>query len=118
MTTTDPLDRCDLIDRAHTVCLCDVGGGYLAATAVGPDGEAHLILADRDAIGDEAVRYDATCAAVAHDQEGPLPIEYLRGLVIASRTPRVCGRPTKSGSPCRILTRSGPCGLHRRDVTR
>ena len=52
-------DDSNLIDDVCTRCLCDVGQlDYIAATAVGVDGQDRLILARVDAIGDETVRYD------------------------------------------------------------
>lgn len=52
-------DNTDIIDNHHTACLCDVGQpDYIAATAVSADGQAHLVLARVDSLGDEQVRYD------------------------------------------------------------
>jgi hypothetical protein len=106
-----------LIDHDRTACLCDVGQtDYLAATVVTADGSAHLILAQRDAIGDERVRFDATCSDVDHEQLGALPLETVRRITISGRMNR-CGRPTKSGAPCRTpVARPGDsCTWHRVD---
>jgi hypothetical protein len=117
--TADPLNNTDLIDPAHTACLCDVGAtDYIAATVVADDGTEHLILAERDSIGDASVRYDPLTAQAPHEQDGPLPTRYRLGL---QAVPHRCGRPTKTtGRPCRIgVTRPGQaCGLHRERTTR
>ena len=43
----------NIIDSRRTVCLCDVGRpDYIAATAVGADGQARLVLARVEAIND------------------------------------------------------------------
>jgi hypothetical protein len=105
-----------IIDPDRTACLCDLGRpDYLAATAVAADGSEHLVLARCDALGDETVRYDHTCAAAAHDQLGALPIEYVRRITISRRRTHRCGRRTKSGTPCQTpVTRPGDaCGWHR-----
>ncbi|OBB46767.1 hypothetical protein [Mycobacterium sp. 852002-51961_SCH5331710] len=104
---------------ASAVCLCDVGSeNYLAAVAIGPDGQ-HLVLAQRGSIGDDAARYDPTCAGIAHEQTGPLPIEYARRVAAARRRQRghQCGHPTKAGRPCRITVAhpGEPCGWHRQN---
>lgn len=113
---TDHQQHGDFIDPDHTACLCDVGNpDYVAAIAIGPDGDQRLILAKRDAIGDPDVRYDPNSVGVAHEQLGPLPLEFVRRITISSRMHR-CGRPTKTtGRPCRIeVSRPDqPCGLHR-----
>jgi len=112
-------DNGSIIDYDRTICLCCGAGNpdYLAATAIAADGTEHLVLAERDAIGDENIRYDPTCSTVRHEQTGPLPpgVRYRVWQVPAHR----CGRPTKTtGRPCRIeVTRPGePCGLHRRQA--
>lgn len=115
-----PTPHSNVIDYRHSACLSDVGApGHVAATAVGADGVARLVVADRNAIDDKAVRYDPTCAAVAHEQTGPLPLEFVRRLTVARRSQRghCCGRPTKTGRPCRItVTNPGePCRWHRQN---
>jgi hypothetical protein len=43
-----------IIDPDRSTCLCDAGQfDFLAVTAVDSDGQQHLLLAERDAIGDE-----------------------------------------------------------------
>ena len=109
-------DRTDWVDPHRTACLCDAGQpDYLAAVAIGPDGEQRLVLARRDAIGDSNVTYDGTCSDAVHEQLGPLPMEYVRRLTIASRAR--CGRRTKAGAPCRMrVDRAGQaCEFHRDD---
>jgi hypothetical protein len=104
-----------LIDDARTRCLCDVGrDDYIAATAVAADGSEHLVLARCDALGDENVRYDPTCAHVSHEQLGPLSLEFVRRITAARRAHR-CGRRTKSGAPCQSpVARAGDtCAWHR-----
>jgi hypothetical protein len=114
-------ENASIIDDSRTVCLCDVGRpGYLAATAVAADGTEHLILAECDALGDESVRYYPACAAVAHEQLGALPIEYVRRLTIASRRTRGhrCGRRTRSGTVCKMrVPRAGQACEWHREVT-
>jgi hypothetical protein len=105
----------DYIDPGRWFYLDDVGSPeYLAAVAIGPDGEQRLILAHHDSIGDPDVCYDPTCSAVRHEQLGPLPIETVRKITISVRSHR-CGRPTQAGHPCRILvSRPGDtCTWHR-----
>jgi hypothetical protein len=90
------------IDGARSACLCDVGqADYVATTVIEPDGSEHLVLAQHCAIGDPAVRYDSKSPDVAHEQLGPLPIEFVRRLTISQRAYR-CGRRTQAGNPCRI----------------
>ena len=107
-------NNANLIDDCRTRCLCAVGrDDYIAATAVASDGTEHLVLARCDALGDENVRYDPACTDVAHEQLGALPLEFVRRVTISQRTHR-CGRPTKSGAPCRTpVARPGDaCGWH------
>lgn len=116
MKKTD--DDMELLDFAGSACLCDIGGGeYIAAVAVGADGEQRLVLAERGSVGDEAVRYDPTCSEATHEQLGPLPLEYVRRLTISRRGSHAhrCGRPTKAGTPCKIpVSDTGAaCGFHR-----
>jgi hypothetical protein len=108
------------LDDDHSSCLCDVGGdGYAAATAVAADGSTHLLLAQVDAIGDDRVTYDPTCQGAAHEQTGPLPLEFVRRLTIARRRGNRCGRRTKSGTVCRMrVSRAGDaCDWHRSGAT-
>lgn len=84
-------DAC-LIDPGRTAFLCDVGGrGFLAATAVRPDGTSHLVVACLDVLGDADTKYDSACAHVEHEQVGPLPLEYVRRLTISRRRQRTEG---------------------------
>lgn len=103
-----------LIDEARSCCLRDTGASeYIAAVAVDTDGAEHLVLVERESVGDAAVRYDATCTAVSHEAIGPLPLEFVRRITVAFRTHR-CGRPTKSGAPCRtpVAHPGDACGWH------
>jgi hypothetical protein len=109
-------DDANLLDDARCVCLCDVGApDYLAAVAVDANGDEHPVLAHRDSIGDDTAVYDATCRDVAHEQPGPLPLEYVRRITIASRRTHRCGRPTQAGRPCRIRVSAAglACEWHR-----
>lgn len=112
------MDKAAIIDEEHSACLCDVGQpDYVAATAVDPDGTQHLVLARQDAIGDLAVTYSTTCAGVAHEQLGPLPLEYVSRITITRRRQRGhrCGRRTRSGTVCRMrVSQPGAaCEWHR-----
>lgn len=110
---TDDTSTGYLVDRARCVCLCGDGlAGYTAAIAIESDGTEHAVLAAEIAIGDDRVRYDATCAAVAHEQLGPLPPRWFARVRLA---PLRCGRPTKTGTPCRveIAVPGRTCGWHR-----
>jgi hypothetical protein len=107
-----------LIDADRTICLCAAGQpDYIAATAVAADGGEHLVLALEAAVGDERVRYDARCRAVAHEQLGELPIEYVRRVTIAATRRHRCGRPTAAGGRCRIEVDrpGGACHWHKRE---
>lgn len=76
-------DYFDLPDRARCVGLGDVGlPDYAAATVIGSDGATHFVLAHGRALG------DAECCDVAHEQSGPLPLEYVRRLTISRRRQR------------------------------
>lgn len=108
-------DGANLLDNFRSACLCDVGAAkYVAAVAVAADGAEHLVLAQCSAVGDPTVRYDSTCRDIAHEQLGPLPIEFVRRLTISRRTHR-CGRPTQTGRPCRIRVQADgdACDWHR-----
>jgi hypothetical protein len=108
----------NIVDCDRSACLCAEGApGYVAATAVGADGSEHLLLALVDALGDETVRYDPTCADVApHEQLGALPGRYQLGLRCV---PLRCGRRTAAGRPCRapVTQPGGTCGWHRSEAT-
>jgi hypothetical protein len=68
------------IDGPRTVPLDDVGGGnLLAATLIGTDYTC-LAIVETDHIGDGVPMIDPHCRAVAHEQTGALPAEYLRRL--------------------------------------
>lgn len=110
------------IDSARSACLCDVGApGYVAAVAIAADGSQHLILGEVGCFGDERVRYDADCTGVEHEQLGQLPLEFVRRITVSQRKFRCspntlrCGRPTKSGTPCRIavMFEGEACAWHR-----
>ncbi|BCZ24749.1 4Fe-4S Wbl-type domain-containing protein [Mycobacterium senriense] len=104
-----------LIDHERTVRLCAAGRpDYWAAFCVTASGDEHLVLAKHSAIGDPAERYDSTCRGVAHEQLGPLPLEFVRRLTISRRTHR-CGRSTQAGRPCRIrvAAEGQACEWHR-----
>lgn len=94
-------DHTSIVLDDRSVCLCDVGqSAYIAATIISPDGAQRLVLAEREAIGDPGTRFDPTCSTVAHEQPGPLPMEFVRRFTIGQRTHR-CGRRTCKGCPCR-----------------
>jgi hypothetical protein len=66
-----------IVDRAHTANLADVGAaGYDAAVIVDHNGDCHLALVLRSAVGNLSTVYDQGCSDVAHDQLGPLPPYY------------------------------------------
>lgn len=110
-------DASHLLDEDRSACLRDVGqGDYLAATAIEFNGDEHLVLVERSAIGDDAVRYDATCRDVAHEQIGPLPAIWRHRVALA---PHRCGALTKTGRPCRVLVAEpGRCPRHRAPTRR
>jgi hypothetical protein len=112
-------DNANWIDLARSACLCDVGSaGYLLAVVIGPDGAEYVQLAEKESIGNPAVGCDPTCSAIAHEQTGPLPLEFVRRITISRRTNR-CGRPTAAGGRCRIpVTRPGDaCVWHKTQRT-
>jgi hypothetical protein len=80
----------------------------VAATAVDVDGQTHLVLAERDSIGDDSVRYDAGCTAVAHEQLGPLPLETLLRIKINFRTYAARLAPFAAGA---AQSQDAPAGL-------
>jgi hypothetical protein len=103
------------IDNARSACLCGEGGGpYVAAVLVAADGRQDLVLVHEELIGDDAHSYNHTTPEAAHEQAGPLPLEFVRRITISRRTHR-CGRRTKSGSACRTpVARPGDaCTWHR-----
>lgn len=107
----------NFIDPARCVCLCQDGApGLWAAVAVASDGTEHLLLAERDSLGDESVRYDSTCADAVHENLGLLPYHWRARVQLA---PVRCGQPTQLGRPCRaIVSQPGqPCARHRATVT-
>jgi hypothetical protein len=107
------IDDANLIDPDRIAWLHDVGRpDYVAAVAVAADGTEHLVLAELDAIGDHAARYDPDCPDVRHEQLGTMPAIWRHRVALA---PLRCGRPTKIGRPCRsLVTDSGhACPRHR-----
>jgi hypothetical protein len=118
-----PDPTCFYCDKPVTGKQTDEQGRYAHLSCQRQAEEVHLILADREAIGDDNVTYDPTCSAVRHEHTGPLPpgVQYRVWQVMGScgsadRDVRRCGRPTKTtGRPCRIeVSNPGqPCGLHR-----
>jgi hypothetical protein len=85
---------------------------------VSDDGRIDLVLVDSSRLGDDRYTYRPNTPDAPHEQLGPLPTRYLLGL---QAVPHRCGRPTKTGRPCRItVTHPGePCGRHRdREMTR
>jgi hypothetical protein len=108
-----------LIDELRSACLCEEGQNeYLAALLVAADGDEHLALVQRVAIGDERVRADFTCSTVEHEQLGELPLEFVRRIAVSRRTNR-CGRPTKTGAPCQtpVADPGAACAWHRNEVS-
>lgn len=78
-----------LIDSARSADLRDVGGaGYIAATAVSPDGTTHLVLSRLDLLSDDSASYEPDCPDVAHEQPGPLPLDFVRRVAISQRAHR------------------------------
>lgn len=110
-------DSWGIIDAARTTALFDVGAPeYDAATVIGGDGNAHLVLVCRSNIGDETALYDSRCLDVKHEQLGPLPLNVVKRITIAQRriTHR-CGRRTKSGHRCQVPVQNAgdTCSCHR-----
>ena len=114
-----------IVDWHQAACLCDAGQpDYLGAVVVDAAGAQHLALVETEAIGDESVGLDARCRGVAHEQLGPLPLEYTRRLAVACRRitgqrvgqlPGVrCGRTTHAGTPCKLRVREpgAACVFH------
>jgi hypothetical protein len=84
----------DLIDNTRSWCLCTAGRTdhhYIAATVIATDGAEQLVLAHRNSLGSERVRYNADCPDAAHDQLGELPLEFVKRIAISQRTHRQKG---------------------------
>lgn len=69
--------RCGRVDEDRAAWL---GGDFLAAPVIKPDGTEHYALIQISASEDENTRYQADCAEVAHEQLGRLPDEFVRRL--------------------------------------
>ena len=101
-----------LVDWARSACLCDVGApGHSLAVAVTDDGRDVLWLIDDAELHAEHPRHGDS--RQSHEQVGPLPARW-RERVAWSAAFR-CGRPTKSGRPCRLpVGQAGrSCSFHR-----
>jgi hypothetical protein len=86
--TYQPISAADYYapDPRRSAALADVGApDYIAATMIDTDGSWYPMLARIDALGDPTAIVDATCAHVAYEQLGPVPIELLRAITIAYR---------------------------------
>jgi hypothetical protein len=93
------VDNRSYIDNRASACLCDVGlPSYVAAVLVAGDGRQDLVLVDQELIGDGQHTYNHTTPEAAHDQLGPLPLEFVRRITVSSRVHR-CGRRTKTARP-------------------
>jgi hypothetical protein len=104
-----------LVDSLRSAPLHDVGmPGYRAATGLDSDGDEYLSLVEIARLGRDGARFDIACADVAHEQVGPLPLEYVRRVTVAARVNR-CGRLTQAGRPCRIRVAvvGAACEWHR-----
>lgn len=101
-----------LIDWARSARLGDVGAaGYAAAVCVTTSGEDVLWLVSKvDWFSDHPRHGDAS---QPHEQLGPLPRRWRERVAWAA--PFRCGRPTKSGRPCRLPVdqAGGACSFHR-----
>lgn len=72
----DSYERRNLIDRARSAGLADVGlGTHDAATIIDHNGVAHLALICRGDIGNLASVFDETASFVAHEQLGAWRIQ-------------------------------------------
>ncbi len=81
-------DDASLVDPVRSVHLYDVGGpGYLAATAIQPDGDTHYVIARLNRLGEEEP-YRPTCPEVEHEQTGALPLEFVKRIAVAQRRRR------------------------------
>lgn len=108
----DEFDRLALVDWERSACLCDVGApGHSLAVAVTDDGRDTLWMVDDAELRAEHPRCGD--GRQPHEQVGPLP-ERWRERVAWSAAFR-CGRPTKSGRPCKLrVARPGDrCLFHR-----
>ncbi len=96
------MDGCTIDDsRSRYLAGGESGVAYVAATVIDSHGVEHFVLAKLVAIGDSEVRFDPTCAAVEHEQVGPLPLEVVRRFTIASRTTQRSAEalPDDEGAP-------------------
>jgi len=102
------------IDPARSACLCDVGmPGYALVVAIDRDGGTDLVLADRSILGCSVHnRYDPTTPAGSPRAARPVAARWRDRVALS---PWRCGRPTKTGRPCRaFVVRAGDaCGWHR-----
>jgi hypothetical protein len=113
----DPDIPGSLIDYARAACLCYAGmPGWFVAVCVAQDGTEFLWLVSEAELESDHPR----CGSLnqPHEQLGRLPLEYVRRITIATRTHR-CGRPTKSGTPCRtpVAHPGDGCAWHRTTTT-
>jgi len=93
-----------LIDWDRSVCLCDAGApGYVVAVCVTRSGDDVLWIVNADELDADNPRTGN--ADQPHEQTGPLPLDYVRRLTIATRQGHQrghrCGRRTRSGTVCR-----------------
>jgi hypothetical protein len=73
----------------------DIGDGFTIHTLIEQNGSAHYwVCADDQTTGCPKRQIPA------HERLGPLPAEIRRRVLYANPRPR-CGRPTRSGKPCR-----------------
>lgn len=101
------------IDDHQSCCLCDIGlPGWRATVCVADDGRHDLVLVNTEFLGDPRATYDPITTQAPHEQPGPLPSRWRDRVQLA---PLRCGRPTKSGRPCRapIPQPGDTCGHHR-----
>lgn len=111
-------DDDNLVDPDRIARLRDVGQpDYIAAATIQADGTEHLVLAKLAALNDHAELYDAACTAVSHEQLGPMPAAWRHRV---AQAPLRCGRPTKTGRPCRsyVTKPGGACARHRTSEVR
>lgn len=106
-----------ILDRSRTFCLCCDGlAGHSVGVALDAHVEEHFVVVVDDAVGDDNVRYDASCAMAMHEQLGPLPLLWRDRVYLA---PLRCGRPTKTtGAGCRnfVATPGSACRRHQKSV--